>query len=221
MKHGVGWVIPPQTTALTGVSHGAAGIGWALLELAAISGEARFRKTAMEAMAYERSLFSPEARNWPDLRRLDDSDQVQTGSAPRFLAAWCHGAAGIGLVRLRALRHVSDPEIRTEINAAVSATLAEGSRWNDSLCHGDLGNVELLLEAHRTLGYPERNQLDSVVARILASIDQLGWRCANGLNVESPGLMTGLAGIGYGLLRLAEPDQVPSVLTLEPPKRSS
>jgi lantibiotic modifying enzyme len=29
--------------------------------------------------------------------------------------------------------------------------------------------------------------------------------------------MTGLAGIGYELLRLAEPDKVPSVLTLAPP----
>jgi lantibiotic modifying enzyme len=29
--------------------------------------------------------------------------------------------------------------------------------------------------------------------------------------------MTGLAGIGYGLLRLAEPEAVPSVLILAPP----
>ena len=37
------------------------------------------------------------------------------------------------------------------------------------------------------------------------------------MRVESPGLMTGLAGIGYGLLRLAEPTRMPSVLVLEPP----
>ena len=41
--------------------------------------------------------------------------------------------------------------------------------------------------------------------------------CGTPLGVDSPGLMTGLAGIGYGLLRLAEPARVPSVLTLEPP----
>jgi lantibiotic modifying enzyme len=29
--------------------------------------------------------------------------------------------------------------------------------------------------------------------------------------------MTGIAGIGYGLLRLAEPRRVPSVLVLAPP----
>jgi hypothetical protein len=41
------------------------------------------------------------------------------------------------------------------------------------------------------------------------------------LAVETPGLMTGLAGIGYGLLRLAVPTRVPSVLVLEGPVRSS
>jgi len=29
--------------------------------------------------------------------------------------------------------------------------------------------------------------------------------------------MNGLAGIGYGLLRLVHPDRVPSVLVLDPP----
>jgi len=36
--------------------------------------------------------------------------------------------------------------------------------------------------------------------------------------VEIPGLIAGLAGIGYELLRLAEP--VPSVLALAPPHNS-
>jgi hypothetical protein len=35
--------------------------------------------------------------------------------------------------------------------------------------------------------------------------------------VETPGLMIGLAGIGYGLLRLARPNDVPSVLQLAAP----
>ncbi|MCG8458160.1 MAG: hypothetical protein MI919_17925, partial [Holophagales bacterium] len=30
------------------------------------------------------------------------------------------------------------------------------------------------------------------------------------------GLMTGLSGVGYGLLRLAKPDSVPSVLAVDP-----
>jgi hypothetical protein len=43
------------------------------------------------------------------------------------------------------------------------------------------------------------------------------WRCGTPLGVESPGLMTGLAGIGYQYLRLHDPKRVPSVLAVEPP----
>lgn len=46
-----------------------------------------------------------------------------------------------------------------------------------------------------------------------------GWRCSTPLAVESPGLLWGLAGIGYELLRAVAPEQVPSVLLLEPPRR--
>jgi lantibiotic modifying enzyme len=38
--------------------------------------------------------------------------------------------------------------------------------------------------------------------------------------VETPGFMVGLAGIGYQLLRLAEPENVPSALVLAPPTRA-
>jgi lantibiotic modifying enzyme len=49
-------------------------------------------------------------------------------------------------------------------------------------------------------------------------IDRHGPLCATPGGVETPGLMLGLAGIGYGLLRLADPDRVPSVLALEAPR---
>ncbi len=52
---------------------------------------------------------------------------------------------------------------------------------------------------------------------ILDSIDRHGWQCGGPEAVEMPSLMLGLAGIGYEMLRLAEPDLVPSVLVLAPP----
>ena len=132
--------------------------------------------------------------------------------------SWCHGAPGIGLGRVLSLKHFDDPEIRLEINAALETTLMHGFGSNHSLCHGDLGNLELLLQAGLKLGEPRwRAEGARHAAIILESIEQDGWLCGNPLRVESPGLMTGLAGIGYGLLRLAEPDRVPSVLALAPP----
>src|SRR5262249_56393171 len=95
----------------------------------------------------------------------------------------------------------------------------EGFGGDVALCHGDLGNLELVVQAGERLGDPRwRLQSDRLAALILESIDREGWRCGVLLGVESPGLMTGLAGIGYGLLRLAEPTCVPSVLVLEPPR---
>ena len=55
------------------------------------------------------------------------------------------------------------------------------------------------------------------MSAILSSIEQHGWRCGTPLGVETPGLLAGLAGIGYGILRSARPDIVPSVLALEAP----
>ena len=131
------------------------------------------------------------------------------------MVPWC---AGHGLARLCSLQHLDNATIRAEIETALQTTLAQGFGGNHSLCHGDLGNLELLLQASQVLAEPQWHaQVDRIAASILESISKDGWLCGTPLGVESPGLMTGLAGIGYGLLRLAEPTRIPSVLVLAPP----
>ena len=134
------------------------------------------------------------------------------------MSAWCHGAPGIGLARLLSLPYLDDATIRAEIATALETTRAHGFGGNHSLCHGDLGNLDLLLQAGEALG--DDGWVEAAgrkAAQVLASIESNGWLCGIALGAESPGLMTGLAGIGYQLLRLAEPARVPSVLTLAPP----
>ncbi|MBV9036984.1 MAG: type 2 lantipeptide synthetase LanM family protein, partial [Acidobacteriaceae bacterium] len=219
MERGVAWNGgSKQTKPLSGFSHGAAGIAWALLELAALTGEERFRTIALRGIEYERSLFSPDVGNWLDLRDGAVFDRVTGDHSNRFAVAWCHGAPGIGLGRLLSLRHLDDSKIRAEIDAALKTTVAQGFGRNHSLCHGDLGNLELLLQASQTLGDRRWSvHLERFASIILESIERDGWLCANPLGLQSPGLMTGLAGIGYELLRLAEPVRVPSILALAPP----
>jgi type 2 lantibiotic biosynthesis protein LanM len=223
MPQGLGWDPPfPCHGPLTGFSHGAAGITWALLELAVQTGQERFRAAALDGISYERSLFSSEAGNWPDLRTQDTEPKGQSAEKPSFQVTWCHGAPGIGLARLLCRRHVADPFFDTEIQTALRTTLSSGFGFNHSLCHGDLGNLELLLEAGRA--FPESSwgrEADRLAANILSSIQHDGWLCGNPLAVEAPGLMTGIAGLGYGLLRCAEPARVPSVLCLAPPVREA
>ncbi len=219
MERGLGWITPaPAKKPPSGFSHGAAGIAWALLKLSALTGDGRFRAAALAGIKYERSLFSHEHGNWLDQRETGSFLMRKGQAEPRSITAWCYGAPGIGLARLSTLAELDDDETRAEIEAAVRHTTAHGFGQNHSLCHGDLGNIELLSEYARVSG---DRRCASEVARltgvILESIGRSGRLCGLPSGVESPGLMTGLAGIGYGLLRLAAPERVPSVLTLAPP----
>ncbi|MGZ0235931.1 lanthionine synthetase LanC family protein, partial [Streptomyces sp. CPS1] len=86
-----------------------------------------------------------------------------------------------------------------------------------SLAQGALGTLEALaLFAARGDG-PAAGTLTRRTGQALALVEAQGHRCATPDQVPSPGLLTGLSGIGYGLLRLAHPDTVPSVLLLGHP----
>jgi lantibiotic modifying enzyme len=222
MAPGTAWVTLEGQPPLGGLSHGTAGIAVSLLDLAAASGEDRFKDAASAALAYDRSLFIPEVGNWADLRVFPERQAADAGTAGRSpMVAWCHGAAGIGLARLAMLRHLDDRRIRDDIDVALGTTIAHGFAINHSLCHGALGNLELLLLAAHTLDRPgDRQALAQATSIVAGSLDANGPVSGVFLGVETPGFMTGLAGIGYGLLRLAEPDKVPSALLLAPPSWS-
>jgi lantibiotic modifying enzyme len=89
----------PADTPLTGFAHGAAGISLALLELWRETGRQDFLEKAREVVQYERNLFSAEHGNWPDLRL--DSTRTDSPGVSGYKSAWCHGAIGIGLARVR------------------------------------------------------------------------------------------------------------------------
>lgn len=220
---GIAWpTTAPAHQPLTGFAHGAAGISFSLFELAALSGEERYWQAARAAVGYERRVFSPEQQNWPDFRDLRPSEPGQEPWTPAYMLAWCHGAPGIALGRLGSLRSLDDPATRQEIAGALATTVARGFGSNHSLCHGDLGNLETLLVASRVLHTPRyTRQLARLTTALLAHIKEQGWLMGIPLGIETPGLMTGLAGIGYELLRLADPERVPSILLLAPPRSNN
>jgi type 2 lantibiotic biosynthesis protein LanM len=221
-QEGLGWRLKgSQDLPLTGFSHGAAGVALALLKLSHVTGDDAFRKVAIAAMRYETWMFSEVQQNWPDLRSLPSVRLSPEARRNNFMVAWCNGAAGIGLARLASLPYLDDRGMLADINAALSTTLSRGFGFNHCLCHGDLGNIELLLQASLKLSDPKwKENVSRTTAMVLDSIKRRGLMCGVPCSVESPGLMTGLAGIGYQLLRLAEPARVPSVLLLEAPSRT-
>ena len=202
---------------LTGYSHGACGIGLALLELSEVTGDRRFRETADQAIAYEQRWFSARHGNWPDFREMRlNTPESQWG----YSVAWCHGAPGIALARLRAWQLSGDPAYRQQAETALRTTAASvgatgpgAGAW--CLCHGTAGNADVLLSAASILDEPSWRQAAEQAA--LRGIDtyegaDLPWPPGVNGGVENPSLMLGTAGVGLFLLRVAAPDGVPSVL---------
>lgn len=197
----------------SGMAHGAAGIAYALLRLAQVSGDSSFAAVAAEGIAHEANAFVPEQGNWPDYR-LDGS-----GAETGYMVAWCYGAPGIALARLGGLAMLDTPGIRADIDAAIATTLKAGAAPMDHCCCGSCGRAEALLVASQKLNRPELAE----PARRLASwvVEQhtaTGFhQLLSGLPAGTyhPGFFQGTAGIGYQLLRLVYPDQLPSVLLWE------
>jgi type 2 lantibiotic biosynthesis protein LanM len=216
MEKGLAWFTNLENDEpITGFAHGSAGIAWALFELAALSGNEKYKTAAIEAIVYESSRYSSVVGNWAD---HPGRSEVGGKKAVAPSMAWCYGAPGIGMSRAAALKHTDHPMVRLDLERAIQAMLNQGPGTNHSICHGDVGNLDFLLQAAEATGNSELAQkVDELSNQIIASIKKYGWLCGVPLGVESPALMNGLAGICYGLLRLADPDRVPSVLTLSPP----
>jgi len=210
MGEGVGW--PSEETggrALGGFSHGAAGMAWALLRLFEVSPDPRYQQTAFAAIRYERTLFVPDEGNYYDLR-----PESLAGKDAQFSMAWCHGAPGVGLARAAQL-HLLDDRAREEVRVTAEATASALGRGH-SLCHGDLGNLELVHRAAIVLEDPSlKERADRCVSAVVDHATRERWLCGVPLSVETPSLMVGLAGMGYQLLHFAHPERVPSVLLLE------
>lgn len=191
---------------LTGFSQGAAGIAYALLRLFAVTKETRFLDAATEAIAYEQSVFSTEAQNWPDFRSEEAC----------FRVSWAHGAPGIGLGRLGGLSVLDTVEIRQEIAIALETT-QKFAVWNvDNLCWGNLGRIETLLVAAQKLDRPDLEKVVyQTVTQIVTQAQERGtFTFFPDLppKVYNPGFFHGATGIGYQLLRIAHPNMLPSVL---------
>lgn len=208
---------PGEQRDLCGYSHGAAGIAVALLELYARTGDARYREAAEGGFAYERQHYSTEHQNWPDFRSFASPNPAQPG----YSLAWCHGAPGIGLARVRAYELTREETYRQEAEAAIGGTYRPLALPNAgegyALCHGLAGNAELFVVAADTFGDERcRAAAELVGDRGIRAVHAMRapWPCGVNGGGETPNLMLGTAGIGYFYLRLFDSAAVPSLLSV-------
>nr|ADY61289.1 Lanthionine synthetase C family protein [Rubinisphaera brasiliensis DSM 5305] len=210
------WRIPTEGRPLTGFSHGAAGIAYALTELFDGTGNEDYVIAAGEAIAFENEHFVSASRNWEDLRSLNGKSSRQ----PRTLSMWCNGAVGIGLGRLSALgTSYSQDRWHADVDTAIETVQKSPLSELDHCCCGHFGRIELLIEAAEVLSRPRLiGVAHEHVASVLRRATEAGYRISSGDAIRAavnPAFFTGLSGIGYQLLRLTEPSRFPSVLTLQ------
>ena len=198
------WPHPLAPEGIGGFAHGVTGIGWALAHLARATGSARYEQLAQEAFAFEDALFDEQEQNWLDLRMLEGS---------KTAAAWCHGAVGIGLAHLNLDPTLTCSSTREFVRRAAAATWRLGMGWNHCACHGDLGAWELLDHAIAAGEAPKELNASYLLDVILTSLEQDGPSCGMGRNAFAPGLLPGLGGVAYQLLRAHPEHDLPSILT--------
>ncbi|MFI9570164.1 type 2 lanthipeptide synthetase LanM family protein [Microbispora rosea] len=203
--------------ALGGFAHGASGIALALARAARVTGDDTRLETARAALRFERSLRDEHGEAWPDLRP----------NVPwETMVAWCHGAPGAGLARLALAETLGDDRSLAadiELAARMTADYYQAAKEyypvrNLSLCHGELGNLDFLWSVARKTGEGDLLRLaENVTTAVLAAQEDYGWICGVPRGLRTPGLLLGLAGIGLGYLRIADPARVPCLLTLDAP----
>jgi hypothetical protein len=220
---------------LTGYARGASGMGFALVELFAHTGEGGYAYAAEQAFAYERQFFDEREGNWLDQRHGALADLVydkyghrteDLGRAllrgmvlppflRRFPVSWCYGAPGIALARLRAFAVLGDARYAEEARVGIDACVS-GLRElrNFSLCHGIAGAAEPLLVGAEAFTEPAwRMAVANCIATAAKRYEFAGdpWPCGTEDRSTHPGLMIGESGIGYFCLRLVDPS-IPSLL---------
>ncbi|MEO1369004.1 MAG: lanthionine synthetase LanC family protein, partial [Acidobacteriota bacterium] len=205
------WVTT-QDTPSSGFAHGASGIAHALLRLYGATAAKPYRDAALEAFAFERSLRQADSGRWPGWRH-------QPESASRF-TSWCQGAPGISLGRLTALPYLpadSESDVVNDLRHALRATAEGKSPDVDTICCGYFGRIDILLEAGERLGNVSLGRHARRLAELrLERAETEGFHKA--VSPEPTPLLGGFwqgeSGIGYVLLRLADPGSLPCVLAL-------
>jgi type 2 lantibiotic biosynthesis protein LanM len=187
----------------TGYAHGLAGMIPPLLRWAGSRADARAGSRVAELL--EELLDA----------RLDDGDwpRIVDGDPDERSYAWCHGAPGIllGLLDVRRSRPDAVPAETLRELADISRRRALGH--NPTLCHGDLGTLDVLAETAAALGDEELALfVHDATARLVHAWAAHPGRRRDSKYDAADSLMVGSAGTGWSLLRHLHPGRLPSVL---------
>ena len=216
------FVPPGDQDAKSGFAHGAAGIAAALARLHKHRPRPEWPRAICQALDFVRRHYDPELDNWtPTL-----GDQV-------FTLGWCHGAPGVALAHLSigadlpaADRGSQFDRFEHDLQASLTACEKHRPTPLDHLCCGNMSRAETFLVAHHYAGSRDPagqqatntallDQCHRFALWVLRSAKTHGRFGVSQDPSSAYSFFQGLSGIGYGLLRIAEPRELPCVLLME------
>lgn len=212
-----GWKNDGRKFPLAGFSHGASGIILALIRLWNATNDFIFLDSAMKGIKFENTLFVKKYGNWKDERFYSGKKASDKGI---YTVAWCHGAAGILLSRVKIYKYLLEDKkdkIFDDIKIASKTIISRGILANNCLCHGNLGNTEILSEYTSIFNDQDTKDFCKKVRQLIAeNICNGKFDCDNAFlyGYKLQGFMTGLSGMGYSLLRDLD-DKLPCILSLD------
>jgi serine/threonine protein kinase len=217
------WTMPPgdgphDGRTYTGYALGASGVGDALLDLFDVTGDSRFLQAAAGAARWL------EHRGTPSLNDASGLDWSQVDGEPLKGGFWGHGASGVGIFLLNAVRHGLLSRSNRLLDQA-ALTAAEGTRWaGPTLAYGLGGPIEFLLDAYQDTS--NHIYLDGAerLADILRtfSVEREGYLFwpSEDATLYTPDYMVGYAGVAILMLRLAHPGLTPRAVTMAASRRN-
>ena len=192
-EEGCGWSAWEGKRPLAGVAHGNSGIILAYSYLLDVLPEKKYIDKVQELLRYEKSLYDDQIGSWKDLRKEDT-----VGNNPN---AWCYGATGIMLVRLKLLQlkcFGNSLEIAKDLKRCRKLLLENRNTMEMCLCHGLAGDywaTEMYCQNNSDLILQKRR--DDKLKKLLKMMD--GQKALKINEVENISLMTGIVGVGFAL----------------------
>lgn len=176
--------LPP----LAGMAHGISGYIMAYAYLYEQIQRPEYFDRIIELLKHEDSLFDSELRNWIDFRENGER---------RNTIAWCHGAPGIAVARLK-LSNMEQFRYMKEIEKDIDKCrhAIEINKKNDSLClcHGLSGNYWIKKNIYEIKSINNGQKIQEDLMKIVNRVEYiLGILPRERYNVS---LMTGITGIG-------------------------
>lgn len=171
-----------------GYAHGNAGVMTQLCRYYELTKEFRVIPYIQKALQFER------------IHKYDEQNETWIIRENSRYYSWCNGIAGLLLCKIELLKVLKDDcNLKREMNTIIEQLKKIGFGDNGSICHGDIGSVSIIQYAaeflHDEILYQQCEAFKDAFRKCYV-LDN--WSMFEG--IEDWGLMTGVAGIGLGLL---------------------